>query len=206
MRLCSSLAMSLTAILMTATVFADSIESCREIENDLDRLACFDRVSGRTPISSGPESKGAWTISTRTSELKDTTDVFMRVESNDSVSCRFGNRDKITLMIRCMENTTAVIFITPGCHMTSSDYNDYGHVEYRIDSRKAKKARMEESTNNRSLGLWSGSRAIPFAKEMFGAQSLIARITPYNENPFTVTFNISGLEEAIKPLRTSCNW
>jgi type VI secretion system protein VasI len=65
---------------------------------------------------------------------------------------------------------------------------------------------MEESTNNRSLGLWSGGRSIPVIKQMFGKKQMIARMRPFNENAFTVTFNISGLEEASKPLRNACGW
>lgn len=39
-------------------------------------------------------------------------------------------------------------------------------------------------------------RTIPEIKRLFDGKTLIARMTPYSENPFTVTFNISGLEEA----------
>jgi type VI secretion system protein VasI len=41
---------------------------------------------------------------------------------------------------------------------------------------------------------------------MFGKSTMIVRITPFGENPFTATFNISGLEEAIVPLRQACKW
>lgn len=35
---------------------------------------------------------------------------------------------------------------------------------------------------------------------------MIVRFTPFNESPVTAKFNITGLEEAIKPLRDSCGW
>ena len=105
-----------------------------------------------------------------------------------------------------MENTTVMYFATPDCHMTSSDYSSYGDVTYRIDDQKARTVEFEASGNNRSLGLWSGGRAIPEIKRLFGGETMIARMTPYSQNPFTATFNITGLEETIEPLRKACHW
>jgi type VI secretion system protein VasI len=90
--------------------------------------------------------------------------------------------------------------------MTSSENNNYGDVTFRVDDQKARTVGFEESTNKRSLGLWRGGRSIPEIKRLFGGKKLIARMTPYSENPFTATFNITGLEEAIEPLRKACHW
>ena len=104
-----------------------------------------------------------------------------------------------------MDNATALIINTE-CHMTSSDYNDYGDVTYRLDDQPARTVGMVESTNNRALGLWSGGRAIPLVKQMLGKTKMIMRMTPYGENPFTATFNISGLDKSIAPLQQACGW
>lgn len=90
--------------------------------------------------------------------------------------------------------------------MVSSDYNDYGRVNYRIDSNPAKSVDMNESTDNRALGLWSGGKSIPLIKEMIGSSKFVARFTPYNESPVIMEFNISGLEKAILPVREQCKW
>ncbi|WP_157018348.1 type VI secretion system-associated protein TagO [Mesorhizobium xinjiangense] len=57
-----------------------------------------------------------------------------------------------------------------------------------------------------ALGLWNGSRSIPVIKQMLGKSRMIVRMTPYNENPFTATFDITGLENEIAPLRDACQW
>jgi type VI secretion system protein VasI len=87
-----------------------------------------------------------------------------------------------------------------------ADLQDYGLVEYRIEKQAASSKRFTESTNNRALGLWNGSEAIPFIKKLVGADTLLVRFTPYNDNKITAKFDISGLEKAIKPLRRNCNW
>ncbi len=149
--------------------------------------------------------KGDWQVRTEVSQLTDQTNVFLYVKSDETVNCGWNRSDKVTLWVRCVENKTAIIFQT-GCHMTSSKYNNYGDVTYRVDGQKARTVGFTESTNNRSLGLWRGGRSIPEIKRLFGGKTLIARMTPYSENSFTATFNITGLEEAIGPLRKACHW
>lgn len=183
-----------------------SIDDCIRIENDLDRLACYDKAAGRTPKSERVAAASpAWAIRKETSKLTDRTNVYMAVESEETIDCGWNRGKKIRLIVRCRENTTALIFHT-GCHMTSSRYNDYGDIILRIDREKAQTVRGNESTNNRSLGLWNGGSSIPIIKQMFGKEQMIVRMTPYGENPFTATFQIAGLEKAISPLRQACSW
>ena len=184
------------------------VDSCISIANDLDRLACYDSESGRTPSISvtPPAPDNDWSVRSSTSRMTDDTDVFLYVSSEEPIDCgRLSDPARVTLWVRCVENTTAMVFSTE-CHMTSSDYNDYGHVDLRIDDRPARTVPMTESTDNEALGLWTGAQAIPEIKELFGGAKLLARMTPYSESPFTANFNIAGLEDAIAPLREACGW
>ncbi len=199
--------LSIAFVLYGGAAFSQTgLENCAAIENELDRLACYDKASGRTPeVSETAAPKGDWKVRTEVSQLTDQTNVFLYVDSDETVNCGWNRGDKVTLWVRCVENKTAIIFRT-GCHMTSSEYNNYGDVTYRVDDQKARTVGFTESTNNRSLGLWRGGRSIPEIKRLFGGKTLIARMTPYSENSFTATFNITGLEEAIGPLRKACHW
>lgn len=197
----------LSAILLAAAAQARAaVDDCVGIDTDLDRLACYDRESGRVPHTTMKETAGKWNVSVETSDFKDTTDVFLRLESDDVVSCgRYRAAQEVSLLIRCKENTTA-LFIAADCHLTSSDYDGYGDVDVRLDDTPSTTISMDASTNNRSLGLWSGGRAIPFIKAMLGKDVLITRFTPYGESPVTAKFQITGLDKAITPLRESCGW
>ena len=201
-----STASDATANQLLTEAVGDLIKACRSMKSDLDRLACYDKASGRTPvITESKAAKGIWKVQVEKSEMTDQTNVYLQVESEKAVNCGWNKNQPIALIIRCRENRTSMI-INTGCHMTSSRYNDYGHVSYRIDKRKSRKVSMEESTNNRSLGLWSGRRSIPVIKTLMGASQMIVRMTPYGENPFTAKFNIAGLEQTIRPLRDACRW
>lgn len=195
----------LVLITSTTALAADAdLDACRTIENDLDRLSCYDRVSGRTPVNETRLTSSAWNVSVETSEMTDDTNVFISVESDEAVDCGWSTQ-KTTLVLRCKENTTSAYFVT-GCHMTSSRYNSYGDVTYRLDDENSKTVGFEESTNNRSLGLWRGNRAIPFIKALSGHEQLLVRMTPFSENSFTVRFNIADLENVVQPLRDACHW
>lgn len=170
----------------------------------MDRLSCYDTALGRDTVTTETATENAWAISTETSDFKDTTDVFMSVQSEEPVSCGYSGSRKLKLLLRCMENTTA-LYINTHCHVASG-FHGYGRVEYRIDSHPARKRNFTDSTDNRALGLWSGGKSIPLIKSMFGADRLLVRFTPFNENPVSASFAISGMEDAIAPLRKNCNW
>lgn len=189
-------------LIMAIPAFAES--NCPAIENDLDRLACYDKEAGRTPMQEA-DVDGVWIVETQKSEFKDTTDVFLRVASEKPVQCgQFRGPSHITLFLRCMENTTAIM-IYGDCHFASG-FRGYGKVEYRIDDQTAGARNFEASTDSEALGLWSGGRSIPFIRNLFGGKQLLLRATPFNQSPISMKFNITGLEEAITPLRESCGW
>ncbi|RJL08421.1 type VI secretion system-associated protein TagO [Paracoccus siganidrum] len=198
----------LSALILSASASqaGANVSECASVSSDLDRLACYDRVSGREPSVKSADLVGKWHVSIRESEFRDTTDVFLSIVSDESVQCG-SLRDSVPaqLIIRCMENTTAM-FIKTDCHLASSRYNDYGDVDVRLDDSPTTTVSMEESTDHKSLGLWSGGRSIPFVKTMIGKDTMLTRFTPYSHSPVTARFQISGLDEAITPLRESCGW
>jgi len=145
-----------------------------------------------------------WRQATDKSKIDDSKSVYLQLESNNSVSGRFGSAGPATLTLRCLENKTAVVFQFAGAFM--ADIQGYGDITYRIDDKKAQTRSFVESTNNESLGLWSGGSSIPFIKALFGAKTLYVRAVPYNENPVEAEFNVAGLDDHIGELRQACRW
>ncbi|NOX74548.1 MAG: hypothetical protein GXP03_13355 [Alphaproteobacteria bacterium] len=194
------------AIALAALPTSGNAQECRAINNDLDRLGCYDKESGRTPETTTIPTTNAWDVSVKKSEMTDDTTVSLMVFAQEPIQCRsYGTGTKPVLVLRCLENRT-VVYITTDCHLTSSDYSNYGDVTYRLDETKAITKGFTESTDNKALGLWRGSSAIPFIKAMFSHDQMLTRFTPYSENAVTAKFDIAGLEESIKPLREACNW
>jgi type VI secretion system protein VasI len=75
---------------------------------------------------------------------------------------------------------------------------------YRFDKQKAVERSWSISTDTKAV-FYSG-RDIDFVKAMTKADKMFARITPYNESPVSVTFDLAGLNSALKPLQQACGW
>lgn len=198
-------ALAVVAVVVSqAEVSAESAFPCNVIENGLDRLACYDRASGRTPVEAS-QVEGHWRRTTENSKITDQQSVYLTTESKAPVMCGRLRDERARLVVRCLENKTALM-ISTNCHLVSSDYNDYGSVDIRLDADKAFSVDMVESTDSTTLGLWSGGRSIPLIKRLIGKSKMVARLTPYGESPAIIEFDIAGIGEQLPPLQKACGW
>jgi type VI secretion system protein VasI len=198
--------------------------ACTAIPTESVRLICFDReiaaarearsddTAEPTEVASTAEVEAApaapvskWSASVEKSAMTDDTNHFLSTTSTGYHQCgQFGSSGPISLWIRCLEDTTAII-ISGNCHLASG-FDGYGDVTWRTDDDKPVTRSFDASTDSQALGLWSGRQAIPAIKELFGKERLIVRFTPFGMSPVEATFDIAGLEESIDPLRQECGW
>jgi type VI secretion system protein VasI len=196
-------------ILTCSAVLVQAHGDCAGLTDEGARLTCFDE-NHPTPVvvSPGPATteedttKVAWRIDKDTNALTGKTDVFISVDANESIECGY-NSTRPTLYLRCMDNTTAALLVT-NCFM--ADIQGYGKVRYRVDDGKMKSRNFIERTDNMALGLWSYRRSRPFIDHLRGGERLIMEFTPYNDIPKQSTFEISGTDKALEPLRETCGW
>ena len=193
------------AVGATEDTLQSQLARCATRIASIDRLHCYDRIVESLDLDSplrNTERQGQWIVHTDTSPMDDSRTVQLRVDADDTIADRFGaNRVRPVLHILCRENTTSLIVdwdIYIGIGQT--------RLRYRIDSETAQTATWSISTNHEAFGLWNGATSIGLIRQMFGRQNLLVQTTPYGENSVMVNFNITGLEEAIAPLREACNW
>lgn len=209
-----ALAMALFATPLAAMDLKQEMLSCSALTDGIKRLECFDRLASNeqkdadeqaaAQLGEGGSTSGHWDVKISKSKIDDSTQVVLTAEANEAVPGRFNRTARPSLVLRCLENTTAAFVHFDGLHM--ADIQGYGRVTFRVDKQKAFTRNMDVSTNNKALGLWGGGSAIPFAKQLFGGSTLLVQATPFSDSPVTFSLNIEGLEEAIKPLRSACNW
>ncbi len=188
---------------ITSTANAD-ITKCLSIESSLDRLSCYDKEAGYGPdVSEKTVSTGDWRVRTETSKIDDSTNVWVSLLSHEQTNCPY-KRGSHSIYMACRENTTSLWIHFGDCFMSS--IQGKGRVTYRLDSEKAQIQNFRESNDNMALGLWSGGQAIPFIKKMMDHDRLIIRATPFSDSTVTAEYRISGLDEAVAPLREACGW
>ncbi|MFW8564860.1 type VI secretion system-associated protein TagO [Orrella sp. 11846] len=205
---------SLFPVLVVANPLQKEVLSCSQISDGQQRLECFDRLGSdlqeKLNQDSGDEgvdyepTPSNWRIDISKSEIDDSPFVTLLTNALEPISGRFRDSYKPVLILRCMQNTTAAFIVFNGHHM--ADIQGYGRVTFRVDKQKAFTQNTNASTDSKALGLWRGNRAIPFIKRLLDGKTLLVQATPFSESPITVTFDISGLNEAVKPLREACKW
>ncbi|MEK8019905.1 MAG: type VI secretion system-associated protein TagO [Candidatus Parabeggiatoa sp.] len=142
-----------------------------------------------------------WHVAQEKSDLDDSLNVYMHVTASNTILGTLNLPVRPKLWIRCAENTTSFLV----------DWDVYIHIQnspmtYRIDSQQAQTKSFSVSTDHKALGYFSGRKAIPFIKSLFGAKNLLLQVTPYGKNPAQITFDVSSLAQAIEPLRKACRW
>jgi type VI secretion system protein VasI len=148
---------------------------------------------------------GHWRVQAAPSAVPGRTDHIISLASQSMVKCRWTDPRPAELRIRCLANVTSVLLET-GCYMASGATRSDGDVTVQIDSSETRVARMTAGPDGKSLGIWSGDRAIPFVRTLLGKSALSVRMTPHSDEPVSAVFDLRGIDTAIAPARTACGW
>ena len=201
---------ALAALAFVGAALADEplsakVMRCQNLENESSRLICYDAITAdvEEPEARPASASGNWNVSVDTSPIDDSKVVNMMLDSNEVMTCGYGQQRPATLLLRCSENTTAFFFATD-CHM--ADIQSYGQVTMRIDEATAFTQNFTASTTNRALGAWRGNQAIPLIKKVLGGNTLTVRMTPYSESAKTLTFDIRNMQSGAEQIASACNW
>ena len=154
--------------------------------------------------AAGSAEKGHWALTEDKSALDDSRTVVLSINSEEPIRGQFGPPGPAVMYLRCMENSTVLYLWLNDLFL--SDIQGFGSVDYRIDDGKAASLRMEGSTDNKALGLWNGGASIPVIKKLIDGKRVVFRATPFNESPVEFSFDLSGLDAAIAPLKEACSW
>lgn len=145
-----------------------------------------------------------WAVNTTSDVFTDEVHTIARAPSPTLVKCRWGTKTP-SLVLECKKGEVIARFQTH-CRISTSAYDDYGDVTFRVDARPTQTMRFSESEDNRSMGLWNTQDSKPFIKSLLGGEKLVARIKPYSDEPFIAEFETKGIDAAIKPIQQACGW
>lgn len=183
------------------SVSVKSIAICASKDSDASRLICYDSLAHSIGVDEPKikrTSKGKWLVSESRSPIDDSITVTLMLDSANTIRTPYQTNISPIMVLRCSENTTnAYVNWDMFLGMDST------RVLTRMDKEKAKTRSWSLSTDNKAI---FAPKNIAFIKSMFGHEQILIQLTPYSESPKMATFDIGGLEEAIKPLRKACGW
>ena len=126
--------------------------------------------------------------------------VFLTLLADEPVASRYGATSHPSLHVRCRERTTS-LFIAGNWYLGTDV-----PMMIRLDQDKPVAQTWRPSTDSKATGLWNGGQAIPFIKSLLGHETLLVRVTPFQDAPVEVAFSVGGLAKVIEPLRKACQW
>ncbi|RJL44582.1 type VI secretion protein [Pectobacterium carotovorum] len=188
----------------------DEILACKSISDSKQRLACFDKVDKKAeaPVSQKNDANddsnptgdvGKWVINKEQSPLDDSWNVYVYQNAEEPIRGQFGQPVMPTLFLTCKEGKTN-LFLNWDSYLGL----DETYMTHRVDSQKPVKKTWNISTDNKAV-FYTG-KTILFIQELMKSKSLYTTIVPYSESPVSARFDLTGLSEAIKPLRGACKW
>jgi ribosomal protein L37E len=138
--------------------------------------------------------RGKWIVSTEKNPADGTNTVTLALVADEGRSRR---DKKVSLILRCKSGKTDL-------YINWKDFlgND-ARVLTRVGSENTVTRQWSLSTDKRA-SFYPGS-PIRFIKKMTKNDTLVVQATPHNGSPIAATFDIRGLENALKPLQKACH-
>ena len=185
-----------------ADIPTSEFAECSSKKGDLDKIECFDNLARKYNLNGVQTSKeeiqdsGKWNVSIDTNPVDDSKTVTLYLVADSGKSSMLG--EPVILFIRCKSLETN-IFINWRDYLGSE-----ASVLTRIGKEKAETRYWNLSTDSQAT--FFPRNEIDFLKKLLVVDSFVAQVTPYSESPVTAVFDIKGLENAIQPVRKTCNW
>ncbi|MCD6364375.1 MAG: hypothetical protein J7M14_00710 [Planctomycetes bacterium] len=145
---------------------------------------------------------GRWEVSKSISKIDDTPTVVLSLKADNEITGWPVKTYRPTLYIRHKEGYTEVYINTGFSPQPELEYESYT-ATYRFDKAKAVTRKFGKSTDGEAL-FWRDSKAV--IGMMVSSDKLVFRFTPYNSNPATITFTLTGLSNAIGEIEKVAGW
>jgi len=178
------LALALSGLLFVsamAPVFAQAPQACAAIDNDGERLACYDAVfRGGDPSA----------------------DMSVVFTSEQMIPARPSGRDHATITVSCTAGTLNIAFGFAG-NTLSALGNDAG-ITLQFDLQAARSRTLPVNAENTALVINNTADASAFLDMLQGATNLTVRVTPVNSRSLSVRFRLDVIRAEVAPVRDAC--
>lgn len=188
-----------------------SIERCREIEDSLLRLQCYDGIANGTAAGSEDRATvagqddgsaasigdtGAWTVQEETNPIDDTTTVVASLVAASSDGQQLSG--PVELYLRCRSGKTEA-FLSWRSFLGGS-----AKVTTRFGKGKPESRTWPLSSDR--LSTFHPGSGVAFATKLLTASTLAAEVVGRTGPRVSATFELSGAEAAVAQVRRACGW
>jgi len=180
---------------------------CAAEVNNARRLKCYDALRQKLGIAPDDSTVmvSKWKVQKEASAIDDSTNVFLSLDADSSISGWPLKTYTPLMILRCKENKTQAYIVT-GMAPQAEYGSDGTTITLRLDDDKAMQLRTSRSTTGDMLFFDASGPSIELIKKMLQRSTLLFQFVPFHSTPVMTTFDLRGLAEAIKPLRENCRW
>lgn len=164
-----------------------------EIDYSQQKFAAF--------FGAGSNILGNWAVEIDKAAIDDSKTV-TAINLTEWPNTSYG--DNVALIMRCSEGSTALIY-SVDTYLQNSYNSNTLNVTYRIDGNPAVDTRWNETTTNRSTGLF-GAKAETFIPKLYDAKTLFLRVKESNGSSHDATFDLAGIRPAMDEVAEACGF
>lgn len=198
---------------VASTELEKEIARCATIDEDLERLECYDRLAlGLDRAQAAVEETGKWHVSVETTPVDDTTIVQLTLFAEevhwldrDACPCR----DQVTLVLWCWRNETGVSISWPDVLASEA------RVTWHVGDDDAITSKWT-LISSKSVTHYPYND-IEFIQRLLDADRvgaswwephryLVVQVPRFLGGAITAIFDLTGLTNAIRPLQDACGW
>lgn len=176
---------------------AEGLAKCSAIADSAERLKCYDALARNLPAAPlvPPEKVGAWKREISKSPMDDAPNVTLSLAAQTPVRVEGASYHPF-LYIRCKAGK-AEAFIRFGFALGSANPIP---VRLRLDKKEAFNQEWTLSTSGKA----AFAPGPVFFRGLLGHKRLLVGVAPAQGNPVLISFDLTGLELALTPVKKSC--
>lgn len=146
--------------------------------------------------------RGSWKVKQEISPVDDSLSVYASRAANSTV-VGWLQRTRPEIFLRCKEGTVDLYVYTGLSTQTERTVFGYdgASVRIRLDQDPAVVIPLQKSTSGDALFF---SNPLDVARQMASASSMYFEFIPFNANPASTTFNLSGFGDVLKIVELAC--
>ncbi len=175
------------------------LQECRQITDNEQRLACYDRLTARQ-ITSIDETAGSgqWQVTEGRSPLDDSKNIVLNLKAQSEVQSAHLSVHPV-LSVKC-EHRSMSVTVDWGLYLEKNST--------RMLSRFNEEAPLTEKwlIGDSYRGVYKSQQIKSYLDDIAQHQQLHLRIEPFSGEPIVASFSISGFLEAIAPYKQYCSW
>ena len=171
------------------------IRICAAMANPDSRLDCYDRLVATLGISPAGPGGELWTVEFLVDPLTDERSARAVLTALEG---RGVDDAPIQFIVECRGSRTTVLLDW------AQPVGDGNTILIRLDADEPQDT-FWEMARNRTTARYRSDGA-PLARAISPRRRMVARVVPTGREPVTAIFDLTGMPEAMEPVRDACGW